>query len=80
MSIGYILEEEKAMHMWNCMGFLIFCQPWLGIWEVLQVCNYSMWTSEWKKKESLEHRGESDGNIGSYHNVIPNHKKVYLFA
>ena len=24
MSIGYILEEEKAMHMWNCMGFLIF--------------------------------------------------------
>lgn len=21
MSIGYILEEEKAMHMWNCRAF-----------------------------------------------------------
>lgn len=33
-----------------------------------------------ERKESLEYRRENDGNIGSYHNVIPNHKKVYLFA
>lgn len=33
-----------------------------------------------ERKENWEHRGESDGNVGSYHNVIPNDKKVYLFA